>query len=151
MTVDMIPHFKAYKITNFPLRFSSNEFCWHKKCCPIHGSKYNQAHSKIYKNPYAASHKQILKLTYICLPSHWELSSRQTLQKHAYSNTGILKILPPKHEKFQTKKFWYFSYFCSRHRLWVPVRTVLSSTHNLCFWAEIRKITYTSVNPSFTI
>ena len=25
------------------------------------------------------------------------------------------------------------------------------STHNLCFWAEIRKITYTPVNPSFTI
>ena len=29
-----------------------------------------------------------------------------------------------------------------------PVQT---STHNLCFWAEIREIMYTSVNPSFTI
>ena len=28
---------------------------------------------------------------------------------------------------------------------------VLTSTHNLCFWAEIRKIMYTPVNPSFTI
>ena len=28
---------------------------------------------------------------------------------------------------------------------------VLTSTHNLCFWAEIRKIMYTSVNTSFTI
>ena len=28
---------------------------------------------------------------------------------------------------------------------------VLTSTHNLCFWAEIRKITYTPVNPSFTV
>ena len=27
----------------------------------------------------------------------------------------------------------------------------LTSTHNLYFWAEIRKIMYTSVNPSFTI
>ena len=27
---------------------------------------------------------------------------------------------------------------------------VLTSTHNLCFWAEIRKIMYTPVNPSFT-
>ena len=25
------------------------------------------------------------------------------------------------------------------------------STHNLCFWAEIRKIMYTPVNPNFTI
>ena len=28
---------------------------------------------------------------------------------------------------------------------------VLTSTHNLCFLAEIRKIMYTPVNPSFTI
>ena len=28
---------------------------------------------------------------------------------------------------------------------------VLTNTHNLCFWAEIRKMTYTPVNPSFTI
>ena len=27
----------------------------------------------------------------------------------------------------------------------------LTSTHNLCFWAEIRKIMYIPVNPSFTI
>ena len=26
-------------------------------------------------------------------------------------------------ENFQIKKFWYFSYFCSKHRLWVLVRT----------------------------
>ena len=28
---------------------------------------------------------------------------------------------------------------------------VLTSTHNLCFWAILRKIMYTPVNPSFTI
>ena len=33
--------------------------------------------------------------------------------------------------------FLYFSYFCSKHRLWVHV---LTSTHNLCFRAKIRKI-----------
>ena len=43
------------------------------------------------------------------------------LRKHAYSN--ILKILQPKMGKFPDKKFWYFSYFCSKHRLWVLVRT----------------------------
>ena len=52
-------------------------------------------------------------------------------------------------------------YYCSKHRLWVLIRTalarrfsgeaVLTSTHNLCFWAEIRIILYTPVNPSFTI
>ena len=32
-----------------------------------------------------------------------------------------------------------------------PRRAVLTSTHNLCFWAEIRKLMYTPVNPSFTV
>ena len=41
-----------------------------------------------------------------------------TLRKHAYSN--ILKILPPKNGIFLDKKIWYFSYFCSKHRLRVP-------------------------------
>ena len=30
-------------------------------------------------------------------------------------------------------------------------QTVLKSTHNLCFRAEIRKLMFTPVNPSFTI
>ena len=49
--------------------------------------------------------------------------------------------LTTKKGKFSEEKYWYFSYFCSKHRLWVLVRTeaVLMSTHNLCFWAEIRK------------
>ena len=61
------------------------------------------------------------------------------LRKHAYSK--ILKILLPKIENFQIKIFWYFSSFDE---------AVLTSTHNLCFLAEIRKM-YTPVNPSFTI
>ena len=28
--------------------------------------------------------------------------------------------------KFSDEKFWYFSYFCSKHRLWVLVRTASS-------------------------
>ena len=48
--------------------------------------------------------------------------SRQiSLWKHAYSN--ILKILPPKNENFRIK-IRIFSYFYSKHRLWVlAVRT----------------------------
>ena len=39
------------------------------------------------------------------------------LRKHAYSN--MLKIAPPIIWKFSDEKFWYFSYFCSKHWLWV--------------------------------
>ena len=45
----------------------------------------------------------------------------QTLQKKTRLS-NILKSLQPKKEKFQIKS-WYFSYFCSKHRLWVVVRT----------------------------
>ena len=31
-----------------------------------------------------------------------------------------------KNRKFSDKKLWYFSYFCSKHRLWVLVRTALA-------------------------
>ena len=41
-----------------------------------------------------------------------------SLRKHAYSNT--LNISQPKTESFQTK-ILIFLYFCSKHRLWVPV------------------------------
>ena len=73
-----------------------------------------------------------------------------SLRKHAYSN--IVKILPPKNENFQIKKIiWYFSCFCSSAQNIGCGEAVLTSTHNLCFWVEIRKIMYTSLNPSFTI
>ena len=59
-----------------------------------------------------------------------------TLRKHDYSN--ILKILPSKTEHFQIKTGVYiiFSYFCSKHTLWVLVRTastILMCTDDLCF------------------
>ena len=44
-----------------------------------------------------------------------------------------------KNRKFSVALFRYFSYFCSKHRLWVHVRTASTSTHNLCFGAKIRK------------
>ena len=45
------------------------------------------------------------------------------LQKLAYSN--VWKISPPKNWNYSDKELWYFSYFCSKHRLWVIVRTAL--------------------------
>ena len=95
-----------------------------------------------------------------------------SLRKHAYSN--ILKSLPPKNENFQIKNLDIFHtsaqnidcgyslephrrggsneyqqsmFCCSKHRLWVLVRTassrrdeaVLTSTHNLCFEQKLEK------------
>ena len=51
-------------------------------------------------------------------------TSKQPLRKHAYSN--ILKIVQPKTGKISRQNWWNFSYFCSKHRLWVLVRTALS-------------------------
>ena len=81
------------------------------------------------------------------------------LRKHDFSN--ILKILSQikkKNENFQIKNSDIFLISAQKHRLWVLIRTasmrvyeaVLMSTHNLCFWAEIRKIMYTPVKPCFT-
>ena len=72
-----------------------------------------------------------------------------TLRKHAYSN--ILKILPPKTENFQIKILIFFHISDQNIDCGYSLEAVLTSTHNLCFWAEIRKIMYTPVNPSFTI
>ena len=47
-----------------------------------------------------------------------------------------------------------FSYVCSKHRLWVHVRTVsrsITSTHDLCFRIKDREKPNTPVNPCFTI
>ena len=70
-----------------------------------------------------------------------------------------------KNFKFSDKKFWYFSYFCSKYRF----RYLLEPPHRggsndypqsmfwrgssyeypqSMFWAEMRKIMYTPVNPS---
>ena len=60
--------------------------------------------------------------------------------------TRIMKTRLFKYIKNFTSKNWTFSdkkktdiflYFCSKHRL-----RVLVSTHNLCFWAEIKNNVY---------
>ena len=42
---------------------------------------------------------------------------------------------------FCTKSLYFYSFFGSKHRLWVHVRNtdeaVLKSTHNVCFGAKI--------------
>ena len=89
------------------------------------------------------------------------------LRRHAYSN--ILKILLPKKWRFSDKNSDTFhisaqnidcGYSLEPPRrggsqwLWYslepPRRGGSNEYHNLCFSAEIRKIMYTPVNPSFT-
>ena len=44
-----------------------------------------------------------------------------------YENTPIQIYWKFHHQKLKVfrQKFWYFSYFCSKHRLWILVRTAL--------------------------
>ena len=74
--------------------------------------------------------------------------SALSLRKHAYSNR--LKTW-----KFSDKNSDIFHIYDQNidcgYSLEPPRRGVLTSIHNLCFWAEIIKIMYTPVNPSFTV
>ena len=59
-------------------------------------------------------------------------------------------------DNFQKKIFDTFSYFCSKHILWVHVRTASerggsNEYPQSMFWSKNKKIKYTPVNPSFTI
>ena len=75
------------------------------------------------------------------------------LRKHAYSNT--LKILQPKTENFQIKNSDFFHISAQNidcgYSLEPPRRGGSNEYPQSMFWAEIRKIMYTPVNPSFTI
>ena len=87
----------------------------------------------------------------------WQCSRQQilncTLRKHAYLN--ILKISPPTTQSFQIKSLIFFHVFAQNidcgYSLEPPRQGGSNEYHNLCFWAEIRIIMYTRVNPSFTI
>ena len=66
----------------------------------------------------------------------------------------MLKILPPKNENFQIKNSDIFHIsdqnIDCEYSLEPPRWGGSNEYHNLCFWAEIRKLMYTPVNPSFT-
>ena len=78
---------------------------------------------------------------------------KKSLRKHAYSN--ILKILPPKNEKFQIKKSDIVHISAPNidcgYSLEPPRRGGSNEYPQSMFGAEIRKIMYTPVNPSFTM
>ena len=77
------------------------------------------------------------------------------LMSFSITKTCLLKYT----ENFTTKK-WKFSDKKKSDIFPISAQNIdcgysleppLTSTHNLCFWAKIRKIMYTPVNPSFTI
>ena len=76
------------------------------------------------------------------------------LRKHAYSN--ILKILPPEKWKFEIKKKSDIFHISAQnidcgYSLEPPQRGGSNEYPQSMFWAEMIKIMYTPVNPSFTI
>ena len=95
-------------------------------------------------------------------------STKTTLRKHAYSkavaqilhyeNTPIQiywKNSQPKTEIFQIKILIFFFQISAQnidcgYSLEPPRRGGSNEYHSLCVWAEIRKIMYTPVNPSYT-
>ena len=76
-----------------------------------------------------------------------------TLRKHAYSN--ILKILQTKKGKFSDKNSDNFQISAQNIDCWysleLPLRGGSNEYPQSMFLAEIRKIMYTPVNPSFNI
>ena len=75
------------------------------------------------------------------------------LRKQAYSN--ILENLPAKYENFQIKILIFFLCLLKNidcgYSLEPPRRGSSNEYPQSMFWAEIWKIMYTPVNPSFTI
>ena len=88
--------------------------------------------------------RQISNILSILIHSSNRLTSKvRELTAKVILITGLCSI--------QLFKITIFSHFCSKHRLWVHVRTdrlieaVLTSTHDVSFRAKISKIMYTPV------
>ena len=93
-----------------------------------------------------SGHSSTFTTVYIDSVSHYENTPIQIYRKFHLQKLKVFKY-----------KFWYFYIFAKNidceYSLEPPrvLEAVPTSTHNLWFWAEIRKIMYTSVKPSFTI
>ena len=76
-----------------------------------------------------------------------------SLRKLAHAINKFFLAL--KIEHFQLKKFDIFLIFCSKHKLWVLVRTASPGGSNeypqSMFWSKNKKNRYTPAYPTFTI
>ena len=90
----------------------------------------------------------------LALPLQGDHKARQnplnTAVKH-YENTPIQIYWKFHHQKLKTISDKNSDIFHVSAQNIDCAEAVLTSTHKLCFWAEIRKIMYTPLNPSFII
>ena len=119
--------FFIFKLTFFVVLFIFSNLLTVQIC--INGLRYlNCPHFPYY----------ILKLS--CLT---KLVDKIVMKIYHYENTPI-QIYWNFHlqkQKMFRQKIWYFFHISAqKHRLWILVRTASASIHNLCFWAEVRKI-----------
>ena len=73
-------------------------------------------------------------------------------RKHAHAI--YRDILSIKIEYFHLKILIYISYYCSKHRLWVHVRTASGGSNvypQSMFWSKNKENKYTPAHPSFAI
>ena len=57
---------------------------------------------------------------------YYGMYSRTSVTQTLIMKTSLFKYTEnyiPKYEKFTVEKFWYSSYFCSKHGLWVCIRS----------------------------
>ena len=139
--------FSVVKIQNFQIKKFDIFFIF----CSIH---------RLWVHIRTVSERRYITRTYFPDDKHRKMQTQPNL---AVFNILITKTSPCNIQhcfSCTSKKFQifydYFSYNCSKHRLWVHVRTaeaVLTSTHNLCFRTKIKnkKNMYTPAYPNFTI
>ena len=85
--------------------------------------------------------------------------SISSLRVHSNTKTRLFKYIEnftSKNWKFSDKKIWNFFHISVQNidcGYWLepPHRGSSNEYPQSMFWAEIRKLTYTPVNPSFTI
>ena len=100
-----------------------------------------------FQGPLNSVSKALADWCLPCLPIN-------SLQKHAYSNIQIRKILPPKNENFQIKNSDIFHISAHNidcgYSLELPRRGGSNEYPQSMFWTDIRKLLSTPVNPSFS-
>ena len=108
---------------------------------------------EIRKKNYTVTNSIFFSLTFTTLWANSTDEKIMTLRKHAYSN--IWKISPPKTENFQIKNSDIFHISAQNrdcgYSLELSRRGGSNEYPQSMFYAVIRKIMYTPVNPSFTV
>ena len=146
------------------LRFTNSKRVLNKSAVIQGGSTVIQIYRKSMHSIKSCGRTTYQGIKYTALEMSVQASYRRTIYNLQigcahYENTPIQIYW-----KFHHQKNWKFSdkkhsdiFHISAQNIDCSTRenrldeAVLTSTHNLCFWAERRKIMYTPVNPNFTV